>query len=429
MRNIEKENLIKKIKPAKIFKGIIVVGMIVSVLISASACKESAAVEEQVEEQQQEEKGEVVITSETKETTGITRETIDETDEADSTGNEETSGKKDTPDITFPIKIKVLFLNYDPIIESEEGKRLHEIVGGVDPHLYVSTFIQEISNVSGKKVIYEVVEWIDIDSFVPYTDGFQYTDESFMRCWEDSGAPNYGWWDWPGWHAHEKDQATGMADYNWIINNNDLIERLNNGEIDEVFLSSHPFSGLYESLMVGKDAYWCNSQPIIRNDANKNFIIQGGFGYAHDYSYFEDYSVGCMLESFGHRVESVMEHIYGRWDYTIPYEQMNMWEKFTLYDKVFPGNAACGSVHYAPNSESDYDWGNERYVYSTCDDWLSYTNLTGEKKEVNCSEWGNGGIRSHHIWWLSHIPKADGFDSNGMLNNWWGYFTKLYTSY
>jgi hypothetical protein len=40
MSNIEKDNLVKKIEPVKIFKGVISLIMIASVLISVSTCKE-----------------------------------------------------------------------------------------------------------------------------------------------------------------------------------------------------------------------------------------------------------------------------------------------------------------------------------------------------------------------------------------------------
>jgi hypothetical protein len=128
-----------------------------------------------------------------------------------------------------------------------------------------------------------------------------------------------------------------------------------------------------------------------------------------------------MLENFGHRVESILTKVYGRWNHKVPLEQMNTWERFTLYDKVAPGNAACGNVHFAPNSERDYDWGNKRFVWSTCDDWLNYPALTGKKRLVNCDEWGGGDIRAHHKWWLSHLPKAKGIAPDGKLANWWKY--------
>lgn len=122
-----------------------------------------------------------------------------------------------------------------------------------------------------------------------------------------------------------------------------------------------------------------------------------------------------------------MAKVYGRWDYTVPLERMNTWERFTLYDKVAPGNAGCGNVHFAPNSERDYDWGNQRYVWSNCDDWLNYPNLTGKKRLVNCDEWGGGDIRAHHRWWLNHLPKAPGLAPDGKLANWWKYVLLLAT--
>jgi hypothetical protein len=104
--------------------------------------------------------------------------------------------------------------------------------------------------------------------------------------------------------------------------------------------------------------------------------------------------------------------------------EKNPWKRFTLYDKVAPGRAEVGSVHYAPNSDRDYDWGNPRVVLSRCDDWLHYPDLSDEPHQVTCSDWGGGDIRLHHIWWLSHIPKVPGTTA-GISNNWWNYFIRV----
>jgi len=335
--------------------------------------------------------------------------------------NQNTTGKntetvlssKSKPSITFPMKIKTLVLNYDPILESQGNKYLHEVCDFNNPKELAQGYINDLNNCSGGKVIYEIVDWIDINDIIPYTDGFKYTGETFYEYFQKACSERWDWWGWNGWHAHEKNQASGMADYRWIISTNNLITRVNSGEIDEVFIFAQPFSGTYESLMVGPNPIWCNSSPLVVSELKKNFIIMG-FNYQR--------GVDCMLESFGHRVESILSYVFSNNNI----KGINYWEKFTLYDKIAPGESGCGTVHFAPNSESDYDWGNSRYVYSTCDDWLKYPNLTGEKRKVNCSEWGGGDMRLHHIWWLSHIPKADGLDSNGMLNNWWGYFSKYY---
>ena len=85
-----------------------------------------------------------------------------------------------------------------------------------------------------------------------------------------------------------------------------------------------------------------------------------GFNYERD--------VGCMLENFGHRTESIMSAVYRNHQ-----GERNMWD-FCRYDRITPGRASCGNVHFAPSSTSDYDWGNPRVVQSDCDDRYSYPN-------------------------------------------------------
>jgi len=137
--------------------------------------------------------------------------------------------------------------------------------------------------------------------------------------------------------------------------------------------------------------------------------------------------VGCGLEAFGHRCESILSHVFAHTPHALTGK--NYWEMFTRYDKVAPGQSACGMVHWAPNSDSDYDWGNTRYVPSTCDDWLNFPHLSGKTSQVNCTEWGNGDMAGHHLWWFSHFPQAASLDADGMLLNWWGYVSVFLTGY
>jgi hypothetical protein len=98
----------------------------------------------------------------------------------------------------------------------------------------------------------------------------------------------------------------------------------------------------------------------------------------------------------------------------------NFWQRFTRYDKIAPGEAEVGTVHYAPNSERDYDWNNPRLVPSNCYDWYNFPDFKGDLRQVNATEWGNGDTRAHHLWWLKHIPNVAG-RINGIHNNWWQY--------
>jgi hypothetical protein len=158
--------------------------------------------------------------------------------------------------------------------------------------------------------------------------------------------------------------------------------------------------------MAGRGGYWCNSPALPRVTCSKIFIMMG-FNYER--------GVGEMLEDFGHRAESILAHVFRH-----AYGEANLFERFMRYDRQHPGRAEVGNIHFAPNSERDYDWGNRRYVLSRCDTWYAFPDLSGEARKVNCDEWGGGDIRLHHLWWLEHLPRAPG-STSGVANHWWQY--------
>jgi hypothetical protein len=292
-----------------------------------------------------------------------------------------------------PIRPKVLQIVYDPVIEAEGGKRLHEVCGWNDPLALTRGYVSDVAECSGGYVQYSVVETLVVDGFPVKADGFRYTDESFMEAFRSK----------KGWHQPD------AIDYYAIIESFELDKRVNRREIDEVWIQGMPYSGLYESTMGGKGAYFCNSPPLTGVDANRIFVIMG-FNYER--------GVGEMLEDIGHRTESIMTRVYGSWDAG---KETHAWNRFTAYDKVAKGRAACGNVHFAPNSRKDYEWGNKTPVMSSADDWLTYPQLTGKKRLMTAADWGNGEIRAHHKWWLTRLPKAPGRGPDGKLANWWKY--------
>ena len=302
-------------------------------------------------------------------------------------------GVPDISDITPAPHLapRVLVLNFDPIFHTRGERPLHEVFGWNDPRLLTEGYIADLAECSDGYLRYEVIEWQDVDAFPLKKDGFRYAEGSFLRC----RAGQEAW--------HEPD----AVDYHAIFREFEIPQRVERGEIDEVWLWGFPHAGFWESTMAGQGAYFCNSPPVGGIQTSHIFVTMG-FNY--------EVGVGQMLESFGHRVESIMRHVYGSWEH----RETHAWNRFTLYDKVAPGRAGCGNVHFAPNSAEDYDWGNRRMVYSTCDDWLNYPHLTGQRRQVNCEEWGSGEIRAHHRWWLRHLPHAPG-RTEGKLNNWWAY--------
>ncbi len=286
---------------------------------------------------------------------------------------------------------RVLLIIYNPIIPFEGNRKLHQALGWHDPDELARQFIQDVYYASYGTAVYEIADRVEVDGLPMKADGFQYDAESFLFRWHTR----------TGFHQPD------LADYPRILADFAVIPRINLGEIDEVWLFGPPYAGFYESIMAGPEAYWCNAPPLDGvGRCQRRFVIMG-FNYER--------GAGEMLENLGHRVESIMAHVYRR-----EKGAANLWQRFTRHEQSHPGQAECGTVHFAPNSERDYDWGNPRRVQSRCDDWLNFPDFEGLVREVDGRDWGGGDIRHHHLWWLRHLPRAAG-TTGGIANNWWRY--------
>ena len=321
-----------------------------------------------------------------------------------------------------PLAPRVLVIVYDPMVDALKNLRLVE--WGIKNRGWKSIdellagYIGDVDECSGGMVKYNVVQRIDVDEFPVKVDGFRYTALEYLDMY--TNHPD---------KYHQPDRI----DYYKVIADHKLNERVNNNEIDEVWLFTFPFSGTYESIMCGTSAFWCNSAPL-ENTSGRRYVIMG-FSYER--------GIGEMEEDLGHRAESLLGRIhrcedfvgwtYG-WDRSrqpyvkldpnrydaVKFAATNLFAKFLLFDKIAPGNSQCGNVHYAPNSDSDYNWGNSKPVPTAADDWLNFPNLTGAQKTQNASAWGNDDIRGHHRWWFQRFPHVAG-RTNGIRNNWWSY--------
>lgn len=293
-----------------------------------------------------------------------------------------------------PLRPRVLLIVFDPIIEVEGGtpRRLSELCGHQAPDAAIDAYIRDLRECSGGFVQYRVVERRVVDGFPLQKGGFQYSDEQYLECLRTGR----------GWHVPER------ADYAALVRDFGLVRRIDRREIDEVWISAMPHVGLYESVMAGRSAYFCNAPPLVEVDTDRSLVFMG-FNYQS--------GQGEMLDSFGHRVESIMRKVYGPADPSDP----DPWYQFTRCERTAPGRAACGTLHLAPNSTRDSDWGNAVPVESTADDWANFPHLTGKTRKVSCVEWGNGDMRAHHKWWLAHLPRASGRGPDNRQANWWKY--------
>lgn len=295
------------------------------------------------------------------------------------------------------LEVKVLVLNYDPLVPSDDGERrpLHEALKWGDPRKLVEGYIEDLSKATDGTVALKVVEWKDIDQFPRKKDGFQYTAETYLKCHKEG----------KGWHDPDG------VDYAKVVADNQVAKAVSTGKIDEVWVFGAPYFGYWESAMAGPRSFYINGGPLPEIESKRPFVIMG-FNYER--------GVAEMLHSLCHRVESTMSRFSGGWRTD---NLSTDWARFAANAKQSNGQAGCGTCHYPPNAENDYEYGNTRKVVSTADDWLNYPKLKGTKTEVNCETWGGPDYqRNYFVWWYTRFPKAKGINKGtGMQNNWWKY--------
>jgi hypothetical protein len=284
----------------------------------------------------------------------------------------------------------VLVVVYDPVVDPVAGTKLTKHMNWKRPEDLISGFIADILEVSGGLARYQIVKRIEINEFPVKADGFRYTPEAYLSVMNKSTQ------------GHKPD----TLNYQDFITRHNILQLVSSNQIDEVWAFGFPYAGFYESIMGGFGAFFCNANPLQgTSTCPRRFVVMG---------FSNERGVGEMLHSFGHRAESIMNQVYLR-----AKGDANLWKRFSRYEKAFPGKAEVGTMHFTPNSERDYDYGNTRMVSSRCDDWYNFPNFKGVVKQVNNVEWG-GEIRSYSKWWLKHLPKTSG-RTNGIANNWWQY--------
>lgn len=309
-----------------------------------------------------------------------------------------------------PLSPRVLMITYNPIVNSLTGKKLIQELNWNDPETLAQGYIRDLRESSGGLVNYQISERIEINEFPKKESGLVYQPEQYVNAYRAGGAA----------------LDPGMVDYPAIIAQFNLFARIANNEIDEVWIWNFPGAGFYESVMAGKGAFFCNGGPLPNTEACPRRFVIMGFSYER--------GNGEMLENIGHRAESMLAHAFRSEDFlsntynaaartpALGARARNAFERFLTFDLIAPGKSNLGTIHYAPNSPADYEWGVMTPVQSCCDDWLMFPNMPEPPvyRTVDAREWGSGDIREHHKWWLRHLPRVAGV-TYGFANNWWKY--------
>ncbi len=292
-----------------------------------------------------------------------------------------------------PLHVKVLVLNFDPIVPNSGGQTLQQYIGWNNPRTLSANHIQNVRQASGGFVQYEIAEWRDLNAIPVKQDGFSYTIESYLQN-RTTG----------NWHSPD------TMNYVQTLNNYNVPNLINSGAIDEVWLFGAPYFGYWESSMSGPGAFFINGGTYPQVQTNKPFAVMG-FNYER--------GDAEMLHSLGHRMESSISRYFGGWNLANPQTD---WDKFTANAaKTVNGTPGVGDIHFPANGLSDYDYGNPTPILSTATDWLNYPNLTGATTPISAAEWG-GTHEGYMKYWFSHLPNDAGLNStNNHVDNWWKY--------
>lgn len=306
------------------------------------------------------------------------------------------------------IPTKLMVVIYDPILENYGGVKLHEYFPGwQNPDTLTGQLISDLNTVSHGLVNYQVVERIERDEWLPHTNGQRYTDEIYVNGWSSGTLPDYG-----------------DGDYNAIINENGIEQKVKEGKVDEVWLWAYPevdpppLTPVYwcESIMAGNGAYLINCPRVVSGVDSKAFVMMG-FNYER--------GMPEALESYGHRTESIIKRVYGSWEALETHD----WNKFTLLDRDLSGRSGVGNAHNAFNAEvsidptRDYHRTSTRIVATSADDWYNFPQMIDVRTDKNCTDWGCTDY-GYLKWWYDHMPHVSGF-KEGRLNNWWRYIVDV----
>jgi hypothetical protein len=303
------------------------------------------------------------------------------------------------------VVVKVAVVYDDPVVK-ETGLRLHESCRLYNPHDQLPMMTGYMNEASHGVVRFEVALEIEADTTFSY-----YTETRKPVSADDV----YGFYR----NRHYPQMGDGLSyDYAGMVKHYGFDKLRNEGTIDEVWVYTHPSSGMFETCMAGPGAFWVNGDVFDVPTLEKKLTVL--------YCNYER-TVDLAMHSYAHYFENVMTKVYGRCDYDQATEgDLNNWERFSSnnlkYDRYEKGAAHVGNCHFPANAVRDYDYENTGYVMSYCDAWDFYPDLSARPaRQVNCSEWGNTQL-GYMRWFYGHVPHFAGVNpADGHLNNWWYY--------
>lgn len=293
------------------------------------------------------------------------------------------------------LTLRVLVLDYDPIVRAEGNKRLSQVFGWGATHAMATQFLEAMEFATGGYLRHEIVEWRTIDGFYHQAGGYLPTCDEYVA----NRRRGSGW------------REPIEADYPRLLADQNVAPRVDAGEIDEVWIFSDHYFGLWEASMAGPGAFFINGGVYPEVPTRRPFAFYG-FNYER--------GVAEMIHDAAHRTEATLNRAFGPWALRAP---RNLWEKFSANNSQSNGLAGVGTCHWPPNAEHDYDYGNARIVDSWAHAFLAYPDVEFNPRKVSRDTWSTGP--DYHLdymkWYFAHLPRAPGEAKGGRLHNWLAY--------
>lgn len=294
-----------------------------------------------------------------------------------------------------PLTLRVLVLNYDPIVPSEGNSRLSEVFKWNNPARMATQYREAMEYASGGYLTFEIVEWRNLNEIYALQDGFRYTIEEYVK----NRKQGKGW------------RKEIVADYPRLLREQNVAPLVDDGRVDEVWIFSDHYFGLWEASMAGPGAFFINGGVYPEVPTKRPFAFYG-FNYER--------GVAEMMHNTSHRTEATMNRAYGPWNLKEP---TNNWEKFSANRDQSGGLAGVGTCHWPANAASDYDYDNRREASSWASGFLTYPKVDFTRKVVSRDTWSKGP--DYHLdymkWYFAHLPRAAGVNDDGRQNNWLKY--------
>jgi hypothetical protein len=251
-----------------------------------------------------------------------------------------------------------------------------------------------------------------------------------------------------------------------LLEQNDLVRRVNEKAIDEVWLATPPrpwakegtmFAPTWDAFAYGLSAGAAGPNPVaIPIDCiyqeTEDVGMERAYG-AHDQlvhvpgltrrfvMHHMNLAAWNPLHNYCHRVEAVLSHIWGSgWPFAQGYAEqwstpfhpencLTPWHLFEMQDNAWNGWAGAGSPHFFPNSKAAYLLDHDDAVPSMAHRFWDFPTgfpLNLENPDtlivVDKSTWAH--LPRPEMWWLQQLPANPGtFD--GRHCDWWKYITDV----